>query len=61
MRIFFPLRRSHAALLIAGAALVVALMTLDMGSFANPSMWKLQWPKTDFSRRSIDLTPSKRR
>lgn len=47
------MRRSRLSIVM-----VVVLSTAAIGfavSAASPLMWKMQWPKTDFSRKSVDL------
>jgi hypothetical protein len=41
--------------LIAGGLFLVVMFALALTAAANPTIWKLQWPKTDFSKRSIDF------
>jgi hypothetical protein len=48
------LQRNRVSLLA-----VVVLCTVALGfavSAANPLFWKMQWPKTDFDRKSVDLS-----
>ena len=46
--------RRHWALALAGLFIAV-LFVIALTAVANPVLWKLQWPKTDFDKRSIDL------
>ena len=46
--------RRHWALALAGLFIAV-LFVFALTAVANPLMWKFQWPKTDFNKRSIDL------
>jgi hypothetical protein len=51
MEISPAIRRS----LIGLCVLAVAGVAFVVGGAASPMFWKTQWPKTDFSRSSIDL------
>ncbi len=53
MQIALFLRR-HWALALAGLFIAVVFV-FALTAVANPLMWKFQWPKTDFNKRSIDL------
>ena len=44
---------SHGLAVVAGFCIVFALVTIAQ---ANPDYWKLSWPKTDFSRSSVDFS-----
>jgi len=40
---------------VAGLLTAAALAAAGSTALADPSMWKRQWPRTDFSRHSVDL------
>ena len=42
------------ALLISGIALAILIGGTMLAS-ANPAFWKLSWPETDFSKKSVDF------
>ena len=43
-------------ILIAALLLVLAATFLYEPAEAGPNSWLSEWPKTDFERRSVDLT-----
>ena len=51
---YFEFVRRHWALVASGLFIAV-LFIFSLTAIANPVLWKLQWPDTDFSRHSVDL------
>jgi len=46
--------RRYWAVALSGLFIAV-LFVIALRAVANPVLWKFEWPKTDFDKRSIDL------
>ncbi len=51
----FPTRIRRFRPFLLGGILIAGLFVFALNAVANPLIWKLQWPNTDFTRHSIDL------